>query len=49
MFIPLDGRHASSNSIFGRRGDFTLSGSFHVNSIAPILEAVQANGICQKP
>jgi hypothetical protein len=49
LFVPLDGRHASSNSIFGRRGDFTLSGSFHINSIAPILEAVQENGICQKP
>jgi hypothetical protein len=49
IFIPLDGRHASTNAIFGRRGDFILSGSFHVNSIAPILEAVQQNGICQKP
>lgn len=49
MFVPLDGRHASTNAIFGRVGDFTLSGSFHVNSIAPVLEAVQENEICQKP
>jgi hypothetical protein len=49
LIIPLDGRHASSNAIFGRLGDFILSGSFHVNSITPILEAVQENGICQKP
>jgi hypothetical protein len=49
MVIPLDGRHASTNAIFGRLGDFNLSGSFHVESNAPILEAVQANGICQMP
>lgn len=49
MIIPLDGRHASTNAIFGRLGDYSLSGSFHVNSIAPILEAVQENGICQMP
>lgn len=49
LIIPLDGRHASGNTIFGRRGDFILSGSFHVQSIAPILEAVQETGICQKP
>ena len=49
IIIPLDGRHASTNAIFGRLGDYNLSGSFHVNSIAPILEAVQENGICQMP
>lgn len=49
LIIPLDGRHASSNAIFGRLGDFALSGSFHTKSNAPILEAVQENGICQKP
>ena len=49
LVIPLDGRHAESNTVFGRRGKFNLSGSFHVESIAPILEAVQENGICQKP
>jgi len=49
LIIPLVGRHSEYNSIFGRRGEFFLSGSFHVKSIAPILEAVQENGICQKP
>lgn len=49
MIIPLDGRHANTDAIFGRRGDFTLSGSMHVKSIAPILEAVQAYGICELP
>jgi hypothetical protein len=49
LIVPLDGRHASTNAVFGRRGEFSLSGSFHFDSIAPILEAVKANGICQKP
>ncbi len=49
LIIPLDGRHASSNTVFGRLGDYNLAGSLHFESMAPILAAVESSGICQKP
>jgi hypothetical protein len=49
LVIPLDGRHASTNAVFGRTSGFTNSGSYHVNSMAPIVTALQEQGICSKP
>lgn len=49
IIIPLDGRHANTNAVFGRLGEYSLSGSVHYESMAPILDAVESNGICQKP
>jgi hypothetical protein len=49
LIIPLDGRHALANPIFGRTGEFTNSGSYHVKSTAPIVTALQEQGICTKP
>ena len=49
LIIPLDGRHALTNPVFGRTGEFTNSGSYHVKSTAPIVSALQEQGICAKP
>ena len=49
LIIPLDGRHASANSVFGRTGEFSASGSYHVKSTVPIVTALQEQGICTKP
>jgi hypothetical protein len=49
LIIPLDGRHASTFPVFGRTGEFTNSGSYHVKSTAPIITALQEQGICTKP
>jgi hypothetical protein len=49
LIIPLDGRHVSSNPVFGRTRDITNSGSYHVESTEPIVIALQEQGICAKP
>jgi hypothetical protein len=49
LIVPLDGRHVSTNPVFGRTRDFTNSGSYHVKSIEPIVVALQEQGICTKP
>ena len=46
LIIPLDGRHAQTNAIFGRINDFIVPGSFHVKSIAPLVEYLSDQGIC---
>jgi hypothetical protein len=48
LIIPLDGRHAETNPIFGREGSYTDPGSYHVNSIAAIVTALQEQAICTK-
>jgi hypothetical protein len=48
LVIPLDGRHASTNAVFGLEGSFTDPGSYHVNSTAPIVTALKEQGICTK-
>ncbi len=49
LVIPLDGRHAATNAIFGLEGEFIDPGSYHVNSLAQITTALQEQGICTKP
>jgi len=49
IVIPLVGRHAQLNTIFGRRGEYIAAGSFHFISMAPIEAALQAQGLCQLP
>lgn len=49
IIIPLEGRHAQYNTLFGRLGDFIAAGSFHFKTMAPIEQAVQAQGLCQLP
>jgi len=49
LVIPLDGRHAATNAIFGIEGAYTDPGSYHVNSTALIVTALKDQGICTKP
>ena len=49
IVIPLVGRHAQYNTIFGRLGDYIAAGSFHFKTMAPIEEAVVAQGLCTLP
>ena len=49
LIIPLDGRHAFTNAVFGVTRNVTNPGSYHVESTAPIVTALQQQGICSKP
>lgn len=49
IIIPLIGRHAQTNAIFGRRFDFPAAGSFHVGTTAPIKEYLIENALCTPP
>jgi len=49
IVIPLVGRHAQYNTLFGRMGDYIAAGSFHFKTMAPIEEALQAQGLCPLP
>jgi hypothetical protein len=49
LVIPLVGRHAYTNPVFGRTNDFPVAGSLHVESTTPILEYIQERGICEQP
>jgi len=49
LIVPLVGRFSNVNSIFGRTGNFTNSGSYHVESTEPIITALQDQGVCSKP
>lgn len=49
IIIPLVGRHAQTNAVFGRRFDLPAAGSFHVKTTAPILEYLVENGLCTPP
>lgn len=49
IVIPLVGRHAQYNTLFGRMGDYIAAGSFHFTTMAPIEETLQAQGLCSLP
>lgn len=46
LIIPLVGRHAATNAVFGLEGGYTDPGSYHLKSNAPIVNALQEQGIC---
>lgn len=48
MIIPLDGRHASINTVFGRLRGYNEAGSLHVATSQPILDALEREDICRK-
>lgn len=48
LIIPLVGRHAPTNAVFGTESGYTDPGSYHVKSTAPIMDALQEQGICSK-
>jgi hypothetical protein len=48
MIIPLDGRHAQTNAVFGLLRGNIEAGSLHVPTMQPILDALEREEICQK-
>jgi len=48
LVIPLVGRHASTNPVFGVEGNYIDPGSYHMNNTIPIVNALQEQGICTK-
>ncbi len=49
LIIPLDGRHAQYNLVFGRMGDEVNAGSFHIESFDELRSYITAQGLCVKP
>jgi hypothetical protein len=49
IIIPLVGRHAQTNAVFGRWLDNPAAGSFHVQSTAPLVEYLSSQELCKQP
>ena len=47
MVVPLDGRHARLNVVFGRIGEENTSGALHIGSNAPLLAYLESSGLCR--
>jgi hypothetical protein len=48
LLIPLDGRHASTNTLFGLQRGYIEAGSLHFSTMQPILDALEQESICSK-
>ncbi len=46
LIMPLKGRHAQTNAVFGRNQGFPIAGSFHVEDTTPLKEYITAQGLC---
>lgn len=46
LIVPLEGRHANSNPVFGLKGELILPGSFRLESNAPLQEIVREYNLC---
>jgi hypothetical protein len=49
LVIPLVGRHANTNAVFGIEGSYIDPGSYHIKTTALLINALQANGVCSQP
>jgi hypothetical protein len=49
IIIPLVGRHAQSNAVFGRRLNFQIPGSFRVDDMKPVKDYLAENDLCVEP
>jgi hypothetical protein len=49
ILIPLDGRHAATNAVFGRTNNNNTAGALHYDNIPDIREWVETQNICVKP
>jgi hypothetical protein len=49
LIIPLVGRHASTNAIFGKLGQYPAAGSFHITTTAPLTDYITSQDLCHKP
>lgn len=46
LIVPLEGRHANANPVFGLKGGLILPGSFRIESNARLLEIVREYRLC---
>lgn len=46
IIIPLVGRHAQTNAIFGRRAEYPAAGSFHVDDLSAIKDFLAESELC---
>lgn len=49
IIIPLVGRHAQTNAVFGRWLENPAAGSFHIQSTAPLVEYLASQELCEQP
>jgi hypothetical protein len=49
VIIPLEGRHAQTNAVFGRWQTRPAAGSFHIGSTTPLVEYLATQGLCRRP
>ena len=48
LVVPLVGRHATTNPVFGVEGNYIDPGSYHMNNTTQIVNALQEQGVCTK-
>jgi hypothetical protein len=46
LIIPLDGRHSSTNAVFGRIRGVSTAGSMHIETTAPLIDHLENQGLC---
>lgn len=46
LIVPLDGRHSASNSVFSIVRGNPGVGSFHIETIDPLIEFMNLQGVC---
>lgn len=49
LVIPLEGRHAQTNAVFGQSGDNPSAGSLHIESTTQIDSYISNLGLCPGP
>ena len=49
IILPLVGRHAQLNAVFGRRLNFQIPGSFLVDDMKPVKDYLAENDLCVQP
>jgi hypothetical protein len=49
IIIPLVGRHAQTNAVFGRWQGNPAAGSFHIRTTAPLVEYLSSQDLCRIP
>lgn len=49
LLVPLVGRHANTQVVFGLTGDKATGGSLHVKTVQPLLEYIHRAGLCLPP
>jgi len=46
LIVPLDGRHASSNPVFGTTEGIAAAGALHIADTDPLSSYLTSNGLC---